>query len=393
MAFHFITSGESHGPSLLAIVSGLPADISVDLNFVNEELARRQAGYGRGARMRIEKDQAKILSGVRFGKTMGSPVTLQIENRDWANWQTAMSPEAEPASEVEKKSVVRPRPGHADLPGALKYNTKDVRNILERSSARETAARVAAGALAKLFLAQFGIEIGSHTLAVGSVSLGGTRNVTFDEIRAVRAKSDSPLRCVDAQVEAEMVKVIGQAAVDGNTVGGCFEVVVTGVVPGLGSHVSWETRLDGLLAQAVMSIQAVKAVEIGEGIENAFRFGAQVHDEILYREQERKFLHASNRSGGIEGGMTNGENIRIRGYLKPISTLKTPLSSVDLNSKQVSEAAFERSDVSVVPAAGVVAEAMVALVLTRSFLEKFGGDSLGETRRNFEGYREQLKCF
>lgn len=393
MAFHFITSGESHGPALTAIISGLPADLTVHVDFINEELARRQAGYGRGARMKIEKDEVKILSGIRFGKTIGSPVTLQIENRDWVNWQAAMSAAAEPIEEADKKSVVRPRPGHADLAGALKYDTKDVRNILERSSARETAARVAAGALGKLFLSQFGIELGSHTIAVGPVALNESRQVTFEEIWALRTRADSLLRCVEEETEGKMVKVIQHAASEGNTLGGCFEVVAVGIVAGLGSHVSWETRLDGLLAQAVMSIQAVKAVEIGKGIQNAFKFGSQVHDEILYREEERKFSHASNRSGGIEGGMTNGEEVRLRGYLKPISTLKVPLKSVDITSKTAHEAAFERSDVSVVPAAGVVAEAMVALVLTKCFLEKFGGDSMRETRRNFEGYLHQLKSF
>jgi len=393
MAFHFFTAGESHGPALMATVSGLPSDLPVDLDFVNKELERRQAGYGRGARMKIEKDQARILSGVRFGRTIGSPVTLQIENRDWVNWQTAMDVQAEPLAEADKKAVVRPRPGHADLAGALKYNTKDIRNILERSSARETAARVAVGALAKLFLSQFGIEIGSHTLAVGLVTLGESRPVTFEEVRDLRERTGSSLRCVDEEAEREMIHVIQQAATEGNTVGGCFEVIVKGVVAGLGSHVSWDTRLDGLLAQAIISIQAVKAVEIGSGIQNAFRFGAQVHDEIQYDQREQRFSRSSNRSGGIEGGMTNGEEIRLRGYLKPISTLKTPLQSVDITSKAVQEAAFERSDVCVVPAAGVIAEAMAALVLTKCFLEKFGGDSLGETRRNYTGYCEQLKTF
>lgn len=391
--FQFITSGESHGQALSAIVSGIPAGVPVESGYINEELARRQAGYGRGARMKIERDQVRILSGVRFGRTMGSPITLMIENRDWANWRAAMNVEVEPASEGEKRAVARPRPGHADLAGALKYNTKDARNILERSSARETAARVAAGALAKLFLKEFGVEIGSHTVAVGPVMLSDTRKVTFDEIRSLRMKTDSRLRCVEESTEDEMVKVIQRAAREGNTVGGCFEVVAHGVVTGLGSHVSWETRLDGLLAQAVMSIQAVKAVEIGDGMQSAARFGTEVHDEILYQSEKQEFVHASNRSGGIEGGMSNGEEIRLRGYLKPISTLKTPLQSVDLTSKEVSDGAFERSDVSVVPAAGVVAEAMVALVLAKSFIEKFGGDSLGETRRNFEGYCEQLRKF
>jgi chorismate synthase len=393
MRFHFITSGESHGQALTAIVSGLPSDLPIGVDFINKELARRQAGFGRGGRMEIEKDEARILSGVRFGNTLGSPITLQIENRDWENWQAAMNVEKEPAGESDKKSVVRPRPGHADLPGALKFNTKDVRNILERSSARETAARVAAGALAKLFLLQFGVEIGSHTVAVGLVRLPESRLATFDELLALRDNKKSQLRCVDQSLEDEMIREIQRAAGEGNTVGGCFEVMARGVVVGIGSHISWDSRLDGLLAQAVMSIQAVKAVEIGKGIQNAFQFGASVHDEILYKEEDHRFAHSSNRSGGIEGGMTNGEVISLRGYLKPISTMKTPLKSVDITTKEVREAAFERSDTCVVPAAGVVAEAMVALVLTGCYLDKFGGDSLEETRRNFNGYCEQLKKF
>jgi chorismate synthase len=393
MAFHFITSGESHGPALTVIVSGLPSDLEIDSQFIDAELVRRQAGYGRGARMKIEKDEVHILSGVRFGKTLGSPITLQIENRDWANWQTAMNAEKEPVDAASRKSLVRPRPGHADLAGALKYNTKDARNILERASARETAARVAAGALAKQFLKIFGIEIMSHTVAVGHVGLPPSRAVGFEEARALHSQPDSRLRCIDPSIEAEMVHVIHDAANEGDTVGGCFEIIAHGVVAGLGSHISWDGRLDALLAQALMSIQAVKAVEIGEGLQNAFRLGSQVHDEIAYAKKEAKFIHPSNRAGGIEGGISNGEEIRVRGYLKPISTLKKPLRSVNLETKEVSEAAFERSDICVVPAAGVVGEAMVALVLSKCFLEKFGGDSLGETVRNFRGYSDQLKNF
>lgn len=393
MPFQFITSGESHGPALTAIVLGLPAGVPIDLDFINEELKRRQQGYGRGARMKIETDRATILSGVRFGKTLGSPITLQVDNRDWANWRTAMNAKAEPSDESDRKAVVRPRPGHADLAGALKYNTKDARDILERASARETTARVAAGAVAKLFLAQFGIEVVSHTVAVGAVSVPSNPPAPFEVIRELFFKADSKLRCVDEGAEAEMVKVIHESANAGNSVGGCFEVVAHGVVPGLGSHATWETRLDGRLAQALMSIQAVKAVEIGEGIQNAFRLGSNAHDEIGYDRERRSFSHFSNRSGGIEGGISNGEEIRLRGYLKPISTLKKPLKSVNLISKEVAEAAFERSDVCVVPAAGVVGEAMTALTLARCFLEKFGGDSLEETRRNVEGFQQQLKSF
>lgn len=275
----------------------------------------------------------------------------------------------------------------------MKYNIHDARNILERASARETTARVAAGAVAKLFLKQFGIEIESHTVAVGHVGLSAGRAVSFEELRALRAKSGSKLRCADEAVEAEMVKVIHEAAEQGNTVGGCFEVVAHGVVAGLGSHTSWESRLDGQLAQALMSIQAVKAVEIGEGFPSAFRLGSEVHDEIFYEPKERAFTHASNRAGGIEGGISNGEEIRLRGYLKPISTLKKPLKSVNLDSKEPAEASFERSDVCVVPAAGVIGEAMTALTLAKCFIEKFGGDSLAETQRNFQGYTQQLRKF
>ncbi len=393
MGFYFLTSGESHGPALTAIVCGLPAGVPVDLEFIKAELVARQQGYGRGARMKIEKDQAKILSGVRFGKTIGAPITLQIDNLDWPKWQEAMHARQEPPMTAGRKAVTRPRPGHADLAGALKYNTKDARDILERASARETAARVAAGAMAKLFLKEFKIEIASHTVAVGCVTLDPGQLVSFEEIFRLRKKEDSKLRCVDEHTEEEMVKVIHQAANQGNTVGGCFEVAACGVPPGLGSHTSWDTRLDGLLAQAIMSIQAVKAVEIGTGIQNSSRPGSEVHDEIRYSKSDQAFGHYSNRAGGIEGGISNGEEIRLRGYLKPISTLKTPLRSVDLVSKDLSEAAFERSDVSVVPAAGIIAEAMTALVLTKCFLEKFGGDSLAETRRNYEGYCDQLKKF
>ncbi|MDD5544677.1 MAG: chorismate synthase [Acidobacteriia bacterium] len=393
MPFHFITSGESHGPVLTAVVSGLPAGLAIDAGLVNEELARRQQGYGRGARMKIEKDEAQILSGLRFGKTLGSPITLQIKNRDWEHWQTAMNASTEPVDVASRKSVARPRPGHADLAGALKYNTKDARDILERASARETAARVAAGALAKQFLKEFGIEIVSHTVAVGGVVLPEAREVTFEEAQTLRSKPDSRLRCVDEATEARMVETVHKAATEGNTVGGCFEIIAHGVVAGLGSHTSWDARLDGLLARALASIQAVKAVEIGTGMQNAMRWGSEVHDEIAYSRTDRAFIHDSNRAGGIEGGISNGEEIRLRGYLKPISTLKKPLRSVNMETKEVSEAAFERSDVCVVPAAGVIGEAMVALVLAQCFLEKFGGDSMVETGRNYRGYCEQLKNF
>jgi chorismate synthase len=333
----------------------------------------------------------RIVAGVRHSITIGAPVALIIENRDWANWTEALPVEVTGGSEAKKKPVTRPRPGHADLAGALKYNFHDARYVLERASARETAARVALGALAKAFLAQFGIEVLSHVIAVGPVRL--ERAVSWDEIAALSRREEILLGCVDGAVEARMKEVVDEALRTGDTVGGIFEVVAHGVPPGLGSHIAWDRRLDGRLAQAVVSIQAVKGVEIGRAEEGAASFGSRVQDTIHYDPEARRFTRGSNRAGGLEGGITNGEDVIVRGFLKPISTLRRPLESVDLITRQSSLAAYERSDVCVVPAAGVVGEAMVALVLAQAFLEKFGGDSLGETRRNFEGYLEQLRQF
>ena len=388
----FETAGESHGQALVAILSGLPAGLRVDTAYVNRELQRRQGGYGRGGRMKIESDHAEFLSGVRHGKTVGSPITVQIANRDWENWKEAMAVEDRPESRAKYKPLSPPRPGHADLAGCLKYNFPDARYVLERASARETAARVAVGALAKLFLKEFGVEVASHVVALGEVALA-QEGVPFEKVLALRERDDILLNCVDPVIEERMKQEVDRATENRDTVGGTFEVIAHGVPPGLGSYAQWDERLDGQLAQAVMSIQAVKAVEIGSGIGNAARPGSQVHDEIGYRRETSRFTRRTNRAGGLEGGITNGEDVIVRGYLKPISTLRRPLESVDLATKESVKAAYERSDICVVPAAGVAGEAMVALTLARAFLEKFGGDSLEETRRNYEGYREQVRRF
>lgn len=388
----FQTAGESHGQCLVAVLSGLPAGMRVDFDYVSRELKRRQGGYGRGGRMKIEQDTPQFLSGVRHGETVGSPITVLIENRDWANWQEAMAVEDSPETRAKYKPLSPPRPGHADLAGCLKYNFRDARYVLERASARETAARVAAGALAKLFLKEFGTGVASHVIAVGGVRLSSDV-VPFERILELRDREEIVLNCVDPAVEARMKEEVDRALQARDTVGGTFEVIAHRVPPGLGSCAQWDERLDGRLAQAVMSIQAVKAVEIGAGIESAASPGSKVHDEIGYDRQQARFTRKSNRAGGLEGGISNGEDIVVRGYLKPISTLRQPLESVDFATKETVKAAYERSDVCVVPAAGVIAEAMVALVISAAFLEKFGGDSLPETRRNFDAYIDQVRRF
>ncbi len=387
----FVTAGESHGQALLAWISGLPAGLPVDLDFVNGELHRRQLGYGRGGRQKIEKDSVEALAGVRHGQTIGAPVALMITNRDWPNWQNAMPVEDVAGAEDAKRPLTAPRPGHADLAGALKFGFHDARYVLERASARETAPRVAAGAMAKLLLREFGVEVLSQVVAVGRARL--ERPASWDEICAVCANLDSPLRCVDAAVEGRMKAEVDQALRAGDSVGGIFEVVAHSVPPGLGSHAQWDEKLDGRLARAVMSIQAVKAVEIGEGVAAATSPGSEVQDEIGYDAARRRFTRSSNRAGGVEGGITNGEDVIVRGYLKPISTLRRALQTADLKTKETMKAAYERSDVCVVPAAGVAGEGMVAFVLAQALLEKCGGDSLEETRRNFEGYQRQLNEF
>ena len=388
--FRFTTAGESHGPALVAIVEGLPAGLPIDVEQINHELWRRQQGYGRGARMKIEQDRVEILSGVRHGLTLGSPLALMIENRDWENWVAIMAVEPTELAPEKSRRVKRPRPGHADLAGGLKYDARDLRNVLERASARETTARVACGALAKQLLASFGVEIRSHVIQLGGIP-EKPLELKFQEIAAI--PEDAPLHCADTEVQQRMMELIDRKKSEGDTLGGIFEVVARGAAPGLGSHTSWDQKLDGRLAQAVMSIHAVKAVAIGAGLEASSLPGSEVHDEISYNDETREFIRETNRAGGLEGGVTNGEEIRVRGHLKPISTLRRALRSVDIDTKQEERAAFERSDITVVPAAGVIGEAMVALVLARAMREKFGGDSLGEMKRNFEGYREQLRGY
>ena len=386
--FNFITAGESHGKGLVAIIEGLPAGLSVDLSFINRELWRRQQGYGRGGRMKIESDEAEILSGVRHGKTLGSPVALLIRNRDFENWQDVMNVEPrEFADDKRARRLTRPRPGHTDLAGGLKYDTHDLRDILERASARETAARVAVGAFAKLLLKEIGIEVASHTAMIGGIPQLPI-SATWEEIAAI--PDDSPLRCVDEDAQRQMVALIDATKEAKDTLGGIFEVVAHGVAPGLGSHTQWDRKIDGRVAQAIMCIPAVKAVEVGAGVEVSRATGSQIHDQISYNNDERRFRRPTNRAGGIEGGITNGEELRVRGHLKPISTLRRPLASVDVITKQESSAAFERSDIVAVPAAGVIGEAMIAIVLADASREKFGGDSLNEMKRNFEGFLEQV---
>jgi chorismate synthase len=387
--FRFETAGESHGECLLATLTGLPAGIPISLDAVNHELWRRQQGFGRGGRMKIETDRAEIVTGVRHGQTIGSPIGIIIRNSDWKNWTESLPVEG---GDPEKhKAVTRPRPGHADLAGAIKYNFPEARYILERASARETTARVAIGAVCKAYLAEFGVNVLSHVIAVGSHRM--ERQASWEEIVALSAKTEVLLGCVDPGEEVKMKAVVDEAYRTGDTVGGIFEVVAHGLPPGLGSHITWDSRLDGKLAQAIVSMQAVKGVEIGEAEEGSQSFGSKVQDTIHYEKEERRFYRGNNRAGGIEGGMTNGQDLRVRGFLKPISTLRRPLESVDLVTRDAALAAYERSDVCVVPAAGVIGEAMVAIVLAGAFGEKFGGDSLCETKRNYTGYMVQVRSY
>ena len=387
----FYSAGESHGQALLTFLSGLPAGLRVDLEAINHELHRRQLGYGRGGRQKIEKDTAEIFAGVRLGHTIGAPIALRIENRDWANWEKILPVEATDAPEAASRKLLAPRPGHADLAGSQKFNFHDARYVLERASARETAARVAAGAFAKQLLGEFGTEIASHTIQVGHVRL--ERVAKWEEIRSICGDLGSPLRCVDGGVQEEMKAEVDAALKAGDTVGGVFEIVAHNVPVGLGSHAQWDEKLDGKLAQGLMSVQAVKAVEIGSGILAAGSHGSEVQDEISYDKAARKFRRSSNRAGGLEGGITNGEDVVVRGFLKPISTLRKALGTADMVTKEPVQAAYERSDWCVVPAGGVAGEAMVALVLADAFLQKFGGDSLAEMRRNFEAYGRQIDEF
>jgi chorismate synthase len=390
--FRFTTAGESHGPGLLAIVEGVPAGLPIRAEEIDAELQRRQGGYGRGGRMRIESDRAQILSGVRHGEALGSPISLLIRNRDWDNWTRAMSaePAEDPGDAELHRRVYQPRPGHADLVGVLKYDRTDARDILERASARETAARVAAGAIAKRFLAELGVHIGSHVISLGGI-WAELPDALPDELNAV---SDvSPVRCLDAKAEAAMIEAIDVAKRDGDTLGGIFEVVVTGLPIGLGSHVSWDRKLDGRLGGAVMSIQAVKGVEIGNGFTGANTPGSRVHDEIVRDRAKREgggYGRRTNRAGGLEGGITTGAALVVRGAMKPISTLMQPLQTVDLQTGEAAVAVRERSDVCALPAAGVVGEAMVALVLADAVLEAFGSGAIRDVRARLEAYLQRL---
>jgi chorismate synthase len=390
----FLTAGESHGPSLVMILEGMPAGLAIDFDAITAQLRRRQGGYGRGRRMAIESDRAQALSGIRHGFTTGSPIALTIPNRDWENWQRTMAVEGAPSAEtpgVDRPLVTRPRPGHADLAGVAKYGHDDVRNVLERASARETASRVAVGSIARQLLQQFGVEIVSHVVSLGGAAIPDALTVTFEDIVAI--PNDSPLHCVDRAVEAQMIAAIDAAREAGDTLGGSFEVIARGVPVGLGSHVQWDRKLDGRLGQALMSIPAIKAVGIGRGPGVASLPGSRIHDEILpptatHRSSQLPIERPTNNAGGLEGGITNGQDLRVSAYMKPIATLMKPLRSIDINTLELSPAAIERSDVCAVPAAAVVGEAMVALVLAEAAIEKFGGDSLEEMVTNWKAFSD-----
>lgn len=387
----FSTAGESHGEALIALISGLPAGLPVDFAAVDRELWRRQQGFGRGGRMKIERDHAHFLSGVHNGMTIGAPITIRLDNRDWKNWEQTLAVDR-PAGDAARP-VRSPRPGHADLAGAIKFNFPEARYVLERASARETTARVAAGALAKLLLRELRIEVLSHVVAVGAARLAPGATVTWEALRALAAQEEVVLGCIDPASEQEMKAEVERALRTGDSLGAIFEVRARGVPPGLGSYANWDERLDGQLMQALVSIQAVKAAEVGDGVWAATALGSAAQDPIGYDPQARRFTRDSNHAGGLEGGMTNGEDVIVRGYLKPISTLRRPLGSVDFASREPVKAAYERSDVCVAPAAAVIGEAMVALTLARAVLSKFGGDSMTELARNYEGYRQQVADF
>jgi chorismate synthase len=390
LMLRFTTAGESHGPALVSILEGKVAGLPLVAADVDAELARRQQGYGRGRRMKIESDHAEFLSGVRAGETLGSPIAMLIQNRDWKNWQEIMDPAPREGDPERKRAVTRPRPGHVDLSGMLKYDRADARDVLERASARETTARVAAGAVCRRFLREFGVTLGSHVVHLGGVDARppGTMPPDLNTVA-----DESQLRTLDPDAEREMIARIDAAKAEGNTLGGVAEIVCDGIPVGLGSHVSWDRKLDGRLAAALMSIPAVKAVEIGLGVEAARRKGSDVHDEIdadARNVKAGRVRRRSNRAGGIEGGVTNGEQIVLRASMKPISTLMRPLGTIDMKTREPAQAVAERSDVTAVPAMGVIAEAMTAFIVAQAFLEKFGGDSLGETRRNYENYISAL---
>lgn len=384
----FLTAGESHGKALTLIVDGMPSGVPITADYINYQLSRRQKGYGRGGRMKIEKDQVEILSGIRGGKTMGSPIAMTITNKDWANWQKIMDAEVPDPSGA--KVVNHPRPGHTDLCGGMKYNHHDMRNILERSSARETAARVAASSIGRRLLDEFDIKFASHVVNLGGIEVSTKRvaELALDDIE--KLSEESELRCVDADAEKQMIVKIDEAKKKGDSLGGVIEVIVEGLPVGLGSHVQWDRRLDGRLAQAVMSIQAIKGVEIGMGFESANRFGSEVHDEIFFDQKHKNYYRSHNNAGGLEGGITNGQPLVIRAVMKPLSTLYTPLKSVNVLTHEPYEAAIERTDITAVPAAAMIMENVVAFALAEAFLEKFGGDSLKEIHRNYESFLRQV---
>ncbi len=389
----YITAGESHGKALTGILEGIPAGLPINSDEIDIELKRRQGGYGRGGRMKIESDHAEIISGVRWGKTLGSPIALIIENKDYKNWTEGMSPNM--IGEGSIPAITHPRPGHADLPGAIKYGHDDIRNILERSSARETAMRVAFGAIAKKFLSTFNIMIGSYVIQIGNQKAEiRSQNFKEKEIMEIFTRAEqSPVRCPDEMATKKMVKLIDKAIKEGNSLGGIFEVFAIGIPVGLGSYIQWDRRLDGRLAYALMSIQAIKGVEIGLGFEISRKFGSEVMDEIFYSKKSEGFYRRTNFAGGIEGGMTNGMPVVLRAAMKPIPTQRKPLRSVDIKTKKQVEAVYERSDICAVPAAGVIAESMVALTLADAFLEKFGGDSMIEAKSNYKSYLKYIKNF
>ncbi|HTR63039.1 MAG TPA: chorismate synthase [Candidatus Binataceae bacterium] len=385
----FLTSGESHGPELVATIEGAPAGFDIDLAEINTDLARRQKGYGRGGRMLIEKDEARPVAGIRFGRTLGSPVTFIIVNRDFKNWEKRMS--ADPGDRGEAKVVTRPRPGHADLAGVLKYNLEDIRDILERASARETTARVAVGGFAKQFIKPFGIEVLGYVVSIGATVAKTPENLSMADLKHVT--EESQVRVADPVAERAIIEEIDACKKTGDTLGGIVEVVATGLPVGLGSHVQWDRKLDGRLAYALMSLQATKGVEFGIGFEAGRVRGSALHDEIGFDAAQRRFTRHSNNSGGTEGGMSTGEPLRVRVAFKPLSTLMQPLKSVDIKTKEEAEGTIERSDVCAIPAAAVIAESVVAFELANAFLEKFGGDSLAEITRNYQGYLEQVRNF
>ncbi len=401
----FLTAGESHGKALIGILEGIPSGFVINAKDIDSELRRRQGGYGRGGRMQIESDHAEILSGIRHGKTLGSPIAMLLENRDWVNWTEAMSTEQRTLSRLSKNAkatvITRPRPGHADLAGALKYDHRDIRNVLERSSARETAMRVALGAVAKQILSGFNITIGSYVTQIGTVKVHSSQITVHSSenklMQVFKKAEQSPVRCPDTTASKKMVHLIDRAIQQGNSLGGLFEVFVTGVPAGIGSHVHWDRKLDSRLAQAIMSIPALKGVEIGLGFDMGTKTGSSVMDEIYYtakgKGQRKGFYRKTNNAGGIEGGMSNGMPIVLRAVMKPIPTLRKPLMSVDIKTKRSFKAAYERSDTCAVPAAAVVAEAMTALVIADACLEKFGGDSKQEVLRNYTSYNSYISKF